>query len=621
MSRISLVVAAALVICIPDSTPRARISCLPLSKTQANGGIQPILVVDGSPVHRVGNLYVHASNWGAIGSMPGSGMPFQDAPSAEWPAGSGVNYLFVAGLWVGALVHGAPAVSTSAYELEFRPSSDTRDIVYQTWYGADHGARIPANPDDDRDGVADEDPLDGYDNDHDGTVDEDFAGVSDQMMTRYFRDDQPGVTDLYPQHVPMHLGVREDSYAFAEPAYDDFVGFTFTITNTGADTLQNVYIGMMADGDVGLASRPNYWLDDAAAVASIPVDLGAHGVATYSFPYWRDADGDGGTAAGRCGFVLLDHTVDPSGIDAPGEVSLHSWTHFRGGASFEDGGDPTNDFERYEAMSSGVLAAPLGLGDVRTLMSVGPFPTMLPGKSLTFALALVVTPDDSSNVARAVEAYQGQWFDLDHNPATGVGGMEHQEHWYLPTDKPSPVWFAGFAAGPDGGAVKLQWLVVTDQSLDRIDVLRAPAAGGTPVTVATLPGNRREFVDTSLPSGGRYLYSVVASGRNGAQASSPWLEVSVQDLPTTFWLSSPNPFRESTTISAHFAESANVDLSVFDVAGRRVTTLASGPRNPGEGIFVWNGTDDGGRRVAAGVYFCRLEVGDKIFHEKLVVLR
>jgi hypothetical protein len=123
----------------------------------------------------------------------------------------------------------------------------------------------------------------------------------------------PGTNDIYPAHTPMHLDVREESYAFAEPDYDDFVGFTFSITNTGEDTLQSVYIGLLADGDVGSLNRPNYWADDASSMASVPVDLGAHGLATYSFPYWRDADGDGGEATGSCGFVLLDHTVDPAG--------------------------------------------------------------------------------------------------------------------------------------------------------------------------------------------------------------------------------------------------------------------------------------------------------------------
>ena len=607
--------------CLPLSTPRARISYPPPDKTGINGGIHAAPVTDGSPVHTAGDLRVHASNWGAIGSWPGSGAAYSGAPSAQWPGESGAEYLNIAGLWVGALVNGTPAVSTSAYQIEFRPSSDSRDTVYRTRYDMEHGARIPANPDDDHDGVANEDPLDGFDNDHDGKVDEDFAAASDQMLSRHFRDDQPDINDYYPLHTPLHLDVHEDSYAFSDSAYNDFVGFTFSITNTGEQTLDNVYVGLMADGDAGHRFQPNYWSDDVTGIESVPVDLGPHGVVTYSFPYWRDENSDSGDTPGRCGFVLLDHTVDPAGISAPTAVSWHTLETFSGVASYADGGDPTNDFERYEVMAKGTASAPL-YGDVRTLMSVGPFPTLAPGKTITFTVALVVTmEDDYSNVARAVEAYNGLWFDIDHDPGTGVDGKEHHEPWYLPDEDPVPVWFSGFSVGADGGAVHLRWGLISDQPIDHLVVERTPEQGGAAVTLSTLPGNAREFVDLAPKGGERYTYRVIVYGKFGSSYSSPTLAMTAPLLPNKLWLSYPNPFRDTTTISAHLAADANTNLAIFDVAGRRVAKLASGMRGAGEHIFTWNGSDETGKRVPAGVYFCRLQVGDQVFREKLVVVR
>ncbi len=219
----------------------AGVEVCPAQKPSPGDFPSRILVLDGSPVHDVGNLHVHASNWGAFGSQPGSANTFSDAPSAEWPAGSRVEYLYVAGLWVGALVNGIPAVSTAAFQTEFRPSSDIRDIVYETAFGVTGGRRLPlANADDDADGSLDEDPLDGFDNDSDGDVDEDYAGISDQMLVRRFRDDDPSVFPIFPNHTAMHLSVREESYQFDDPDYDDFVGFTYLIQNEGNATLQNV---------------------------------------------------------------------------------------------------------------------------------------------------------------------------------------------------------------------------------------------------------------------------------------------------------------------------------------------------------------------------------------------
>ena len=59
------------------------------------------------------NIRCNITNFGVIGSTPGSGAPYASSPSAMWPAFSGVEYLWSAGLWLGALKNGTPAVSTA----------------------------------------------------------------------------------------------------------------------------------------------------------------------------------------------------------------------------------------------------------------------------------------------------------------------------------------------------------------------------------------------------------------------------------------------------------------------------------------------------------------------------
>ncbi|HEX5133714.1 MAG TPA: hypothetical protein VFX92_14665, partial [Candidatus Krumholzibacteria bacterium] len=424
---------------IVGATARNVAPVFPVSKD--GQGAQRVFVLDGSPVQDVGNLWVHAPNWGLIGSMPTANYPFSNAPSAQWPGGTAIEYLFVAGLWVGGIVNGVPSVSTAAYQWEFRPSSDPRDIVYESAFGNAGGNRVPsANADDDMDGMTNEDAQDGYDNDADGQIDEDYAAISDQMLSRIFRDDDPA--QIYPDHRPLHLAVREESYQFSHFDYDDFVGFTFWITNDGDQTIENAYVSMFADGDVGNRNSPNYWNDDAAAYqADIPVDLGAQGVQTYDFAYWYDVDGDAGQAPGYCGIVILDHSTDPTGATAPVSVGAVTYASFAGNATYEDGGDPTNDFERYELLSSQTIEGNSTVpSDLRTVIAVGPFAAIEPGETISFSCALVVTPrDDFTNVQRAAQAYNGLWFDLDNNPNTGVYGKEHQEHWYLPNNNPVPV--------------------------------------------------------------------------------------------------------------------------------------------------------------------------------------
>lgn len=68
----------------------------------------------------------------------------------------------------------------------------------------------------------------------------------------------------------------------------------------------------------------------------------------------------------------------------------------------------------------------------------------------------------------------------------------------------------------------------------------------------------------------------------------------------------PNPSRGATRFGVASARSQHVELSVLDLAGRRVATLHRGTLEPGEHGFVWSAAR-GGRRVRAGLYLLLLE--------------
>jgi len=604
----------------------AAVAPRPAPVSKEGPGPRGILVVDGSPVHDAGNLWVHASNWGMIGSWPGASLPFSFAPSAQWPGGSGVEYLYGAGLWVGGIVDGVPRVSTALYQFEYRALQDPRDIVYYSAFGMAGGRRIPSpGADDDMDGMIDEDILDGYDNDGDGLIDEDYAAISDQMLSRIFYDDTPEAVEIYPDHQPMHLRVREESYQFSDPDYDDFVGFTLWITNTGNQTIENAYIGIFADGDVGHRNTANYWADDQTAFqGGIMVDHGVHGIQPYDFAYWYDSDGDGGQANGYCGIVVLDHPTDPGGTNAPPAVGAVTYAGFSGNSSFADGGDPTNDFERYEALSRETIGAPVAVPrDWRTLVAAGPFASIAPGETVPFSFALVVTPrNDFSNVQRAAVAYHGLWFDLDGDPSTGIAGREHQEHWYLPNDNPVPVAITSFEPRVEDGAVHIEWETWSDEGIAGFELLRATGSGDLQaLTGALLPGGVHGYVDRAVEPGTRYDYQLVAHGAEGWTAMSPRVSATVPSAELALRPNMPNPFADVTTVSFTLPERSDVMLSVYDVAGRRVATLFSGEKSAGAHEVPWNGVGDDGKRVSAGIYFCRVEAGKQSVTRKMMVIR
>jgi hypothetical protein len=400
-----------------------------LGKKDGLMGPQRALVLDGSTVHNVGELQMHVGNWGIFGSWPGSGLPFSEAPSAQWPAGSGVEYLFVAGLWIGGMKNGVPAVSTAAYRAEFRPDPSPIDIMYRSAEGARSGNRLPSRTaDDDKDGLIDEDPLNGYDDDGDGAVDEDYAAISKQMMACQYRDNTDVAINLYPQHNPLNLLVRQESYQWEEDRFDDFVGVNYWITNIGTDVVEDLFIGFFADGDAGNRQTDNYWEDDATGFFSRPVTCTDLGPVSIDIAYTYDADGDDGATPGYFGIMFLGHTTDPTGELAPRRVGISTYANFSGSASYEEGGDPTNDFERYELLSSESIErnadAPR---DYRMLMCAGPFTVLYPGSTLVFQTAFVCGNRFNGmmeNAASAQLTYNGAWFNLDGNPGTGVTGRE-----------------------------------------------------------------------------------------------------------------------------------------------------------------------------------------------------
>ena len=66
----------------------------------------------------------------------------------------------------------------------------------------------------------------------------------------------------------------------------------------------------------------------------------------------------------------------------------------------------------------------------------------------------------------------------------------------------------------------------------------------------------------------------------------------------------------------------SVDLRIYDVTGRLVRTLLDGEqRDAGYHLEMWNGTNDGGRRVASGIYFSRLVAGEDVRSQKMVLMK
>jgi predicted CXXCH cytochrome family protein len=93
--------------------------------------------------------------------------------------------------------------------------------------------------------------------------------------------------------------------------------------------------------------------------------------------------------------------------------------------------------------------------------------------------------------------------------------------------------------------------------------------------------------------------------------------------PKTFDVSQnyPNPFNPTTQIRFTIPSETSVKITVFNLAGEEVSTLASGTMEAGTHTVTWNGCNESGQAVSTGVYFYRVQAGDYMVTKKMLFLK
>ena len=83
----------------------------------------------------------------------------------------------------------------------------------------------------------------------------------------------------------------------------------------------------------------------------------------------------------------------------------------------------------------------------------------------------------------------------------------------------------------------------------------------------------------------------------------------------------PNPFTPGTTLRFVLGARGPVRLTIHGTRGERVRALVNEPLDAGTHAVEWDGRDDRGRAVAAGIYFARMQAADETLVRKIVRVR
>lgn len=176
------------------------------------------------------------------------------------------------------------------------------------------------------------------------------------------------------------------------------------------------------------------------------------------------------------------------------------------------------------------------------------------------------------------------------------------------------------------GTVQLRWSHCCEEALTCYRVYRytlpLPEAAHQ---IATVPKDSPAYVDSGAVYGVTFYYWVSAVdtlGNESELSASASIRPRDQNHLYILYQNYPNPFREITLILFDLSAAVNVRLSVYDLRGALVRTLASGYHGEDSYTYPFLPVDAAGRRLASGLYIVTLQVGDgERVSRKMVLLR
>ena len=204
--------------------------------------------------------------------------------------------------------------------------------------------------------------------------------------------------------------------------------------------------------------------------------------------------------------------------------------------------------------------------------------------------------------------------------------LRSSQGWPFPGDTVTP-----WAVTPDGRL----WMQYDDSSYpytemglcwyDGTNVGSFPAPPGGEPQWGGLPHRQIEDMEVRvIPDGYELWMSCVSRGiavLTVRQSNPAVVDSEIGSSTDALEQNRPNPFRSSTELGFSIPRAEHVRLAVFDVAGRIVRVLVDRELPAGRHEVTWDGKDDGGRSLANGTYFYKLDRAGQSLERRMILLR
>jgi N-acetylneuraminic acid mutarotase len=203
----------------------------------------------------------------------------------------------------------------------------------------------------------------------------------------------------------------------------------------------------------------------------------------------------------------------------------------------------------------------------------------------------------------------------------------NQLDWWFRTPTETAVELISFSAWLYYGDVKVIWRTESEKENVQWLIERAYEKPSDFVSIGTVEGQGTKptptdysFTDNRVSKEGKYFYRI---GSVDTEGEILWQEPvfvifkksSSKDLLTVY--------NDNHRIKVNYivTKPTEVTVEIFDKTGRRVKKLYEGMRERGNYTLTWSGREDNGKRASQGVYFCRMEAGEKTQTVKFVYMR
>jgi hypothetical protein len=124
-----------------------------------------------------------------------------------------------------------------------------------------------------------------------------------------------------------------------------------------------------------------------------------------------------------------------------------------------------------------------------------------------------------------------------------------------------------------------------------------------------------DFVDNPFDDTANEDYWCIDSGINNSYPylANPYVNNDDNEIPEILLKLSnfPNPFNPSTKIEFSIQNDSAINLTIFNIKGQKINTLANNEFTTGIHSITWDGDDETGKSVSSGVYYYQLNVNGK----------